>query len=506
MAFMTRTRPPAPRGRAAKRGTDMANFVFWAMIVVVALAPLPLGANRPWSWSALGLAVGLLLVLWAVQAALDPTRVSVIWRRHGLATALFLLVIAWAALQVTGWLPATWHHPLWGEASAALGERLGSAVSLDPAAGMTVIMRLLTYAGVFWLALQFGRSERCARVILQTVAIAGFVYALYGLVVTLSGNETILWYDRWAYPDSLTSTFVNRNSFATYAGITMIAAIALLFSRHSDAPASPFSRDGVSALLHGFSSGGWFYLLIVGVAGAALILSHSRAGLGAAAIGLVVLFLGLLLGRRMTGAAFGFYAGAAALAAVLLIVLAGPSALRGLDRSIADERGMVFAYTTEAIADAPLTGTGLGTYPALYRLYRDGAIQRVYDKAHNTYLELAAELGVPATVVLIAVVDGLAMLCLVGARRRRRAQAFPAAGAAAAALVAAHSVVDFSLQIPAVSVTFAALLGAACAQAWPSEGQARRRASTSSAMSRATPEAPGRSGATTRDRSELHAG
>ena len=34
----------------------------------------------------------------------------------------------------------------------------------------------------------------------------------------------------------------------------------------------------------------------------------------------------------------------------------------------------------------------------------------------------------------------------------------------AGVLVAGHSVVDFSLQIPAESVVFAAMLGAACAQ------------------------------------------
>ncbi|MBT3172905.1 MAG: 1,4-beta-xylanase, partial [Rhodospirillaceae bacterium] len=41
---------------------------------------------------------------------------------------------------------------------------------------------------------------------------------------------------------------------------------------------------------------------------------------------------------------------------------------------------------------------------------------------------------------------------------------YPAAGVAAGVLVASHSIVDFSLQIPAVSVVFAAMLGAACAQ------------------------------------------
>jgi hypothetical protein len=45
----------------------------------------------------------------------------------------------------------------------------------------TSVMRLLTYADFFWLALQFGRSGEQARQVFHAVAIAGLVYAAYGL-------------------------------------------------------------------------------------------------------------------------------------------------------------------------------------------------------------------------------------------------------------------------------------------------------------------------------------
>ena len=38
----------------------------------------------------------------------------------------------------------------------------------------------------------------CPAFDLQAVC-SGFVYALYGLAVSLGGNESILWYERWAY-------------------------------------------------------------------------------------------------------------------------------------------------------------------------------------------------------------------------------------------------------------------------------------------------------------------
>ena len=68
---------------------------------------------------------------------------------------------------------------------------------------------------------------------------------------------------------------------------------------------------------------------------------------------------------------------------------------------------------------------------------------------------------------LVAAIGTCAGYCWVGIRRRRRDRVYPAIGVAATALVAAHSTVDFSLQIPAVSVSYAFILGLACAQSFP---------------------------------------
>ena len=55
-----------------------------------------------------------------------------------------------------------------------------------------------------------------------------------------------------------------------------------------------------------------------------------------------------------------------------------------------------------------------------------------------------------------------------GVFARRRGQRFTLVAVGATVLVAMHALVDFSLQIPAVAVTFAALLGIGVAQATPS--------------------------------------
>src|SRR5579864_275819 len=131
----------------------MAGIAFWGLIVVVALAPLPFGSNRPAPWSLLALAVGGLLITWSIAAIRNPRRIFLPWSLHWQISLGFLLLLTWLYLQTATWTPAAWHNPLWAEAGAALGQPLSGAISISPSQGVTAIMRLMTYGGVFWLAM-----------------------------------------------------------------------------------------------------------------------------------------------------------------------------------------------------------------------------------------------------------------------------------------------------------------------------------------------------------------
>ena len=127
-----------------------------------------------------------------------------------------------------------------------------------------------------------------------------------------------------------------------------------------------------------------------------------------------------------------------------------------------------YALATDGIDDNPLLGFGYGTFADSFRLYRDETLRAHFDKTHNTYLENLFELGWPAALALFACLAWLAMICLRGLRERGRDWIYPATGLAATALVAVHSLVDFSLQMPATAVAYALVMGAACAQSYSS--------------------------------------
>ncbi len=458
----------------------MTRFVFAGLLAVVALAPLPFASNRPWSWGLLSLTVGVLTVLWAVAALRDPEAVGAPWRRIWPFVVIFAAIVGWIVAQAATWTPEAWHHPLWRQAGEALGAPLAGSVSIDREQTLAALMRLLAYAGVFWLAVQLGRAPARARTIVWTVALAGFAYSVYGLVIEFTGSNTILWYQRWAYADSLTSTFVNRNAFATYAGLSLVAALGLLLDEirrgsGGDLDAAPDLVWWLESLPSRLGA----LALMALVIGSALLLTHSRGGVLSSLIGIVVLVAGFVAKGGRRPLATGFIAAGAALFVAAVVGLSGDVVVGRFDQAFdaAVQRSEVYTLVWTAILDEPWLGAGYGTFEAAFPLIRDASVDTefVYDKAHNSYLEFAFETGVPAFALMMGLLGALAALCMRGVWRRHHHRVFPCIGVAAAALVATHALVDFGIQIPAVAVTFCLLLGAACAQSWPMRGPPRRR-------------------------------
>jgi O-antigen ligase len=124
--------------------------------------------------------------------------------------------------------------------------------------------------------------------------------------------------------------------------------------------------------------------------------------------------------------------------------------------------------TLRSILSAPFLGFGYGTFPAVFPMFRDDSLSvfSLWDKAHNTYLEIFQGLGLPFGAMLIACVVILVWECVKGARTRRRGATIPAIAASVSLLVGTHALVDFSLQIQAVALTYMAVLGTGVAQAF----------------------------------------
>jgi O-antigen ligase len=453
--------------------------MFWVLVAVVVLAPLPFAAFSTyvysWSWGLMACVVGGLLVAWSVRVALGWDQPAFGLKRFWPLVSLFAAVTVWATVQSMSFTPSEWHHPLWHSAADALGVTLEPAVSLDPYETVSALTRLLTYGGIFWLSLQYSRRVLRARQILCAVTYAGLAYAVYGLFVQFTGAQSIFWLPKFAYENDLTSTFVNRNSYATYAGLGLLCTTGLILVMISQSVGS--ALGGKERLIQLLENMGWreWSLLVSWISiMTALILTNSRAGFFSTVLGMIVLILVLALTRTVQ-ARFAAAFGVACLVAVTVFFAIGGDQLGARlaqttpTSIVASERPRVYNLTLSAVESAPVIGTGYGTFEEVFRFYRTSDITNFYLKAHNTYLENALELGIPAALLLFAVPGGFLVLTFLGLRKRRREAIYPCVGFAATVLVAAHSTVDFSLQIPAVTATYCLIMGAACAQSWSSQ-------------------------------------
>jgi O-antigen ligase len=297
---------------------------------------------------------------------------------------------------------------------------------------------------------------------------------VFGLAVFWTDySPAWLFGDKALLPD-LRSTFINRNHYATWQGLTLLCAIGLLQLRMAPTRHRPYALpDDRATTVEQWILEAWLPLTVILLMVTALVLTHSRGGFVATLLATVVLLL-LLESRSLARRASARVVVLSALAVCsLAFYLTSEVLLDRIERTdiTTEERVIVFENVQHGIAENPWLGFGYGTFAVSFRLYDRIESPVHYDRAHNTWLENLFELGVPAALALFAAIGGLTLMCLRGLRRRHRDWAFPAIGVAASVLVGVHALLDFSLQIPAVAILYASIMGIGCAQASSSREQ-----------------------------------
>ncbi len=466
------TIPQLNKAKSSAAAAALDNGLFFAFIAVLAWTPFWFGSNRPFAWGVNAIGFGGLVLVYEISLLATRRRHPVALKRLWFPALAFFAVCAWALLQTAAFLPVGYQHPIWQMAREALGRDLPGSISVAPDETVMALLRFVTCGLAFWLALQLCRSATRARRLVQAIAIIGFAYAVYGVIAFYVFPNTTLWFAKLDYFDSLTSSFVNRNSYATYAGVGLLAALAVtlsLYLNSAERRSAAASRK-LAAIVSLTVGQGGLWIASAFVIGVALILTGSRGGVSATLAGIFAfMLLAGVRGRRN--------AAIAGSGALLLLLALGAAFFNfgdyladrlATDGFASDSRLAVYAATWRSIADAPLFGFGDGAFAQVFPLYRDKTLDifGLWDKAHNSYLELLQGLGVPVAAIFLAALLWLAGRCVYAALTRRNAATAPLAASAATIIVGLHAFVDFSVQMQAVALTWAALLGAGTAQSW----------------------------------------
>jgi len=452
----------------------MGHVVTLLISVWVGLAPWALGSNRPLPWAYNAAAAGIIAVLAALMVWRDrrrgqPLRADLLLHPLG----LWGLALGWAAIQL---LPdGSFGLPSIGWPVAAIPlEGFSPTMTANASETTASLMRFLTYTCLFLAVFAAARDIDRAAILFRALIVAAVLYALYGFLRSTSGADKLLWFDL-PHTRAITGPFINRNTAATYFGLASCLSLVLVLrrARHllDDVEDSRTPRMGAERLMSGIVGTFGFELAIFILLLTATVLSLSRAGVTAT---LVALLLGLVLQRLRTrhwssggpAAVVSFMVGLLAVAAVLQISGAGLIERLADTDFTGEGRIAIFADTLTAIREHAWTGTGLGTFQDIFPIYRNrtGASVLILDKAHNDYLEILLGLGLVFGSAAILAIGLLAWRCLRGTFVRRRNGHLPAAATMATALVGLHALVDFSLQIQAVAMTFITILAIGVAQ------------------------------------------
>jgi O-antigen ligase len=459
---------------AQKRAIGVAP---WLLSAAVAAAPLPFGSTQLVTVAFWCVVLGACLVFAPVRFL---TRAQL-----ALAAVAGVVVVAYGLvlheqLAVRHWLPGASSNPIWQQARAALGVPLIGSISIARNQPWFELGRPLVCILALSCGFLVGADTGRARQILNVIAWSGAVYAAFGILAHIFDPTHILWRDKYAYLNSVTGTFINRNTAGAYFGSCALVWSLLLWEAIQQrlprgaaltwSSVNPYLAKPTKAIIVAF--------LVLFLCLAAMFMTLSR---GAAVLSLLALVVGFVLFFRprlpRRAALVTTLAGGGAAAFVLLEVMgAGVNARFDSQGFTSGGRLETYKATLHLIRDHPWFGSGQGTFASAFPAYRsaDASIWGMWDIAHNTLLEIAADMGVPIAVLVIIGWAAIFATLVHGVIARRRRVIFPVAALTIALVAVLHSLVDFSLQIPGYSIVALALVGAGLAQSFGRDPPRRR--------------------------------
>ncbi len=318
-------------------------------------------------------------------------------------------------------------------------------LSLSPYSTKQDFLSLLPGFAAFFAVLTVP-EEKWDRIIIAWVGLA-IISIIVGLAQRFQGPQG--YFNFFELKDSIIASgfFANHNTFAAqlYSAIPMIAVLVLLNLRHRRSPK-------VVVIMLGFLA------VILFIAGVGATGSRMGALLSMLAA-IFTLFLVFSVNETGQSRRYGI------IGAFIVIVVSAQFCLVALLRfaahdTISDYRGTIYSTSFTAVKNYFPIGSGFGTFVPVYQLYElpDQLIGFYVNHAHNDWLELLLEGGLPIACVILAFLFWY-ISCTVTVWRAAKGSIYAKAAGISIALILIHSFVDYPLRSPALMVFFAICCG-----------------------------------------------
>lgn len=453
--------------------------LFWALVLVLVCAPLPLASNRAWAVAILEIAIELIALAWLLLYLFGRVHVSDAAARAWPACGLLLLWLALLVLQLLP-LPPDWLALLSPHSLAAWQNvaSLGAApkISIDPAATEAFLLKSLAYVTAFWLVLVLVNSRVRLRQFVFAVILSGVAQAMFASFMHLSGANYELFFTRLGHATSAMGTFANRDHLAGYLEMTLALGIGMMIATLREGGSRNW-RQRLRGILSWVLSGKILIRLMLMLMVIALVMTHSRMGNAAFFTStLIAGVLGIALSRHATRSTVILLASLIVLDVFIVSTWFGMERLvqRLEGTTIAAPEGPVGTGREESVEERTLParlslpladdyrwlGSGGGTYYIAFPKYRSPDLTMTFDYTHNDYVQFMVETGLIGTALVGLLVLWTFIIALRTQYVRRDALSRGVAFGVTMGIISLmiHSWVDFNLQIPANALTFVTLL------------------------------------------------
>ncbi len=385
------------------------------------------------------------------------------WKQAATLIYIFGAFMMWTGMQLLPLPPSLWQALPDREVIAELDRLTGVGdqwrpLSLAPTRGMNALLSLLVPFSALLLAVA---SKATSRIILHVVLGIGLINAAVGFIQIVTGPDSPLYLYMYVAPRSAAGLFANENHSTVFSALMLVIIARLAAERILSGTRGPdWTRIA-------YPTSYVFILLTVLVTG-------SRAGLAALVIALGASAVIAWQFARPRGAfehkpqraadasasgiltaTFGLFAIGLALTFVLYERTPAMQAI--LDENAFDDlRWKIFPLLATLTMKHWLFGTGFGSFEILYQSYEPTDLLMVayVNHAHNDWLQLAIEGGVPACAII-----GLLFAWVIRSLTSLRCLETPGLSAVIATqwaasllIIGAASAVDYPLRTPIFQV------------------------------------------------------
>ncbi len=408
-------------------------------LTIVCAAPWFYGSVPPGFRLLLLIGIGLLLVLWAFRMLVEG-RLTWVKCPVALCLAGLFLIGVWqitllSRSDLARVSPGT--SRLYDRLLPAQTEVLGGAdqeerplapagatISLYPTATRLELVRLLAVFLLFAAVRNNIASEAGLRRLSVAVLVNGAALSLFALVQHFSSSPDTVF---WSYPSlgQVFGPFICRNHFPFYVNVCIGLGVGLILNRASHLRKRGHQLEGGDSPSNSQSGGSvfrwqtvarhylhdpatlWICAVLVLML-VAVSFALSRGGYLALASGA---FVCLLL--RWSQSLRSARGETVLLVAALAVLLAGWLGVGLIQERLStlwkgealQSRLPAWSRTVTLVKDFPIWGTGYGTFQYVEPVTRrsdDGRV--VWEHAHNDYLEMLIEAGVPGLLLTLLVV------------------------------------------------------------------------------------------------------